>query len=70
MMEKIASWAIGKVVTEEVDDSVTTAALVGVALDTATFSAMGLPAKGAVAAGAATGIGTHLYKKARKGKSE
>src|ERR1044072_3898889 len=54
MMEKVVTWAIAKAV-EDVDDSVTTAALMGAALDTATFSAIGGPATGAVIAWGASG---------------
>ena len=35
MMEKVVTWAISQAV-EDIDDSVTTAALMGAALDTAT----------------------------------
>lgn len=68
-MEKVVTWAIAKAV-EDVDDSVTTAALMGAALDTATFSAIGIPATGAVIAGAATGVGFNVARKMTKGKKE
>lgn len=68
-MEKVVTWAIAKAV-EDVDDSVTTAALMGAALDTATFSAIGVPATGAVIAGAATGVGFNVARKVTKGKKE
>lgn len=68
-MEKVVTWAISKAV-EEVDDSVTTAALLGAALDAATFSAIGVPATGALIAGAATGVGVNVVRKMRKGDSE
>jgi hypothetical protein len=66
VIEKVATWAIGKVVSEELDDSVATAALVGVALDSASYAAMGIPPKAAIAAGAATGMAQHAYRKSRK----
>lgn len=66
-MEKVVTWAIAKAV-EDVDDSVTTAALMGAALDTATFSAIGVSATGAVIAGAATGVGFNVARKMTKGK--
>jgi len=69
MMEKVVTWAIAKAV-EDVDDSVTTAALLGAALDTATFSAIGVPATGAVIAGAATGVGLNVARKMMKGEKE
>lgn len=69
MMEKVVTWAIAKAV-EDVDDSVTTAALLGAALDAATFSAIGVPATGAVIAGAATGVGMNVARKMRKGGGE
>lgn len=65
MMEKVVTWAIARAV-EDVDDSVATAALMGAALDTATFSAIGVPATGAVIAGAATGVGLNVARKLRK----
>lgn len=68
-MEKVVTWAIAKAV-EDVDDSLTTAALMGAALDTATFSAIGLPATGAVVAGAATGVGLNVVRKVWKGDKE
>jgi hypothetical protein len=68
-MEKVVTWAISKAV-EEVDDSVTTAALLGAALDAATFSAIGVPTTGAVIAGAATGVGLNVARKMRKGEGE
>lgn len=68
-MEKVVTWAIAKAV-EDIDDSVTTAALMGAALDTATFSAIGVPATGAVIAGAATGVGFNVARKMTKGKKE
>lgn len=69
MMEKVVTWAIARAV-EDVDDSVTTAALMGAALDTATFSAVGVPATGAVIAGAATGVGLNVARKVMKGGKE
>lgn len=67
MMEKVVSWAISKTVEEEIDGSVATAALMGAALDAATFSAMGVPPGGAVVAGAVTGASLNVIKKIRKG---
>jgi hypothetical protein len=67
MMEKVVTWAISQAV-EDIDDSVTTAALMGAALDTATFSALGVPPTGAIVAGAATGVGLNVVKKIRKGE--
>jgi hypothetical protein len=64
-MEKVVTWAISRAV-EDVDDSVTTAALMGAALDTATFSALGVPATGAIVAGAATGVGLNVARKMMK----
>lgn len=69
MMEKVVTWAISRAV-EDVDNSLTTAALMGAALDTATFSAIGLPATGAVVAGAATGVGLNVVRRVRKGDKE
>jgi hypothetical protein len=63
MMEKVVTWAINKAVTEDVDTGITVAALMGAALDGATFVALGVPGRTAFAAGAATGAGHHLYKK-------
>ena len=68
MIEKVVGWAINKVVTEEIDTSVTMAALMGAALDSAAFVALGVPNGKAVVAGAATGAGHHLYKKIKKEK--
>lgn len=68
-MEKVVGWAINKAVTEEIETSVTTAVLMGAALDSAAFAALGVPGTGAVVAGAATGAGHHLYKKAKEKKS-
>lgn len=65
MIERALGWALQRVVEDEVDDSVTTAAVMGVALDAAAFKAMGLPAAGAVAAGAASGAGPKILKKLR-----
>jgi len=67
MMEKVVTWAIAKAV-EDVDDSLATAALLGAALDTATFSAIGIPATGAVVAGAVTGVGFNVARKMKKGQ--
>ena len=64
-MEKVVTWAISRAV-EDVDDSVTTAALMGAALDAATFSALGVPGTGAVVAGAATGVGLNVARKMTK----
>lgn len=64
-MEKVVTWAISRAV-EDVDDSVTTAALMGAALDAATFSAIGVPATGAIVAGAATGVGLNVARKMMK----
>ena len=64
-MEKVVTWAISRAV-EDVDDSVTTAALMGAALDAATFSALGVPGTGAVVAGAATGVGLNVARKMMK----
>lgn len=69
MMEKVVTWAISRAV-EDVDNSLTTAALMGAALDAATFSAIGLPATGAVVAGAATGVGLNVVRRVRKGDKE
>lgn len=66
-MEKVVSWAVAKVFEEEIDNSVTTAALLGATLDAATFTAMGVPPGGAAVAGAATGVGLNVIKKIRKG---
>jgi hypothetical protein len=63
MMEKVVTWAISKAVTEDVDTSITMAVLMGAALDSVTFAAIGMPGRTAFAAGAATGAGHHLYKK-------
>lgn len=68
-MEKVVTWAISRAV-EDVDDSVTTAALMGAALDAATFSALGVPGTGAVVAGAATGVGLNVARKMMKKKEE
>lgn len=68
-MEKVVTWAISRAV-EDVDDSVMTAALMGAALDTATFSALGVPATGAVVAGAATGVGLNVARKMMKKEEE
>jgi hypothetical protein len=65
MMEKVVGWAINKVVTEEIETSIATAALMGAALDSAAFTAIGVPGGTALAAGAATGAGHHLYKRIR-----
>lgn len=70
MIEKVATWAINKVVTEDIDPSLTTAALMGAALDSAAFVAMGASGTGAVVAGAVTGAGHHLYKKLKEGEKE
>lgn len=67
MIEKVVGWALQKVVEDEVDDSVATAALVGVALDSAAFKAMGLPGAGAVAAGAISGAAPKVVKMLRNG---
>lgn len=67
MIEKVVGWALQKVVEDEVDDSVATAALVGVALDSAAFKAMGLPGAGAVAAGAVSGAAPKIVKMLRSG---
>lgn len=67
MIEKVVGWALQKVVEEEVDDSVATAALVGVALDSAAFKAMGLPGTGAVVAGAVSGATPKIVKMIRNG---
>lgn len=65
MIEKVVTWAIAKVVEEEIDDSVLMATLLGVLLDTAAFKAVGLPTSGAMAAGGATGAAHSIYKKTR-----
>lgn len=70
MMEKVVAWAVNKVVTEDIETGVTTAALMGAALDSAAFAAIGVPGTGAVVAGAATGAGHHFYKKMREGKEQ
>jgi hypothetical protein len=70
MIEKVVSWAIQKTVEEETGDSVTTAALLGAGLDSAAFTAIGVPGKAAVAAGAVTGAGLHVCKKIREGKKQ
>ncbi len=67
MIEKVVGWAINKVVTEDIDPSLGTATLMGAALDSAVFIALGVPSGRAIVAGAATGAGHHLYKKARGG---
>jgi hypothetical protein len=70
VIEKVATWAIGKAITEDIDPSLTTAVLVGVALDTATFTAIGAPATVAVAGGAALGAVGHAVRKAKRGEGE
>lgn len=65
MIEKVVGWAVAKVVEEEIDDSVFMAALLGVALDSAAFRAVGLPPTGAVMAGAVTGAAHNIYRKTR-----
>lgn len=64
-MEKVVTWAIQKAV-EDVDGSVTMAALLGAGLDSAAFAAIGIPSGAAVAAGAATGAGFNIARKLRK----
>lgn len=68
-MEKVVTWAISKGV-EEIDGSVTTSALLGAALDSATFSAIGVPTTGAIVAGAVTGAGFNVARRLRRGDSE
>lgn len=70
MMEKVVTWAIAKAVEDGIDNSVTTAALMGAALDAATFTALGVPATGAVVAGAVTGAGLNVAKKIRNRSAE
>lgn len=70
MIEKAIGWALQRVIEEEVDDSVTTAALLGVALDTAAFKAIGLPGASAVIAGAVSGAGPRVIKKMRAKNKE
>ena len=70
MMERVVTWAITKAVEEEIDDSVVMAALMGAALDTATFVALGVPPTGAVMAGAVTGAGFNVAKKIRNRGTE
>lgn len=65
MIEKVVTWAIAKVVEDEIDDSLFMAVLLGVALDSAAFKTAGLPASGAVVAGATTGAVRNIYKKTR-----
>ena len=69
MIERVVGWAIQKVV-EDVDDSLTTAALLGVALDTAAFKAIGLPGASAIVAGAVSGAGPRAIKKMRAKSKE
>lgn len=68
MIEKVVSWAVQKVIEEDIDSSVTTAALLGAGLDSAAFVAAGVPSSQAVVAGAATGAGFNVYRKLRKGE--
>lgn len=69
MIEKVVSWAVQKGM-EDVDDSVTMAALLGAGLDSAAFAAMGVPPGAAIVAGAATGAGVNVYRKIRGGERE
>lgn len=69
MMEKAVTWAIQQGM-EEVDPGVTTAALMGAALDSATFVAIGVPSKEAFVAGAVTGAALNIRKKLKGGKKE
>lgn len=70
MMEKAVMWAVQKVVEDDIDDSVTMAALMGAGLDSAAFAAMGVSSTAAVAAGAITGAGLKVAKKMRKGEGK
>jgi hypothetical protein len=70
MMERLVTWAITRAVEDEIDDSVAMAALMGAALDTATFAGLGVPATGAVVAGAVTGASLNVAKKIRKRGTE
>lgn len=70
MIERALGWALQKVVEDEVDDSMATAAAMGVVLDTAAFKAMGLPAAGAMAAGAASGVAPKVLRKIREKHKE
>lgn len=69
-MEKAVMWAVQKVVEDDIDDSVTMAALMGAGFDSAAFAAMGVPGAAAVVAGAVTGAGLKVAKKMRKGEGE
>lgn len=70
MIEKVVTWAIAKVVEEEIDDSVVTGALLGAALDTAAFTAIGVTGPAAVVGGAITGASLNVIRKVRKGHEE
>lgn len=68
MIEKVVTWTVQKVIEEDIDSSVTTAALLGATLDSAAFATVGVPANAALVAGAATGAGLNICRKLRKGK--
>jgi hypothetical protein len=69
-MEKAVTWAVQRVIEEDVDGSLAMAALLGATLDSATFTGIGVPPETAIVAGALTGAGLKVCKMVRGGKKQ